>query len=76
MSHFPCGYKASPNPLLFVGQNCMQISASPPGGSGGVMVMIEGAKPRSTNTERKSILISIGTGMQLTQKKYKGKRKG
>ena len=40
------------------------------------VVKIEGMKPGSSNNERKSFLTSIAPGLQLTQKKYKGRRKG
>lgn len=53
----------------------MQISACPLGGSGGVIVMIEGAKPRSINTERKSFLISVRTGVQLAQNNTQAREK-
>ena len=38
--------------------------------------MIGGTKPRSSNNESKSFLTSVGPGLQLTQKKYKDRRKG
>lgn len=40
------------------------------------VVIIEGTQPRSSNNERKSFLISIGPGLQLTEEKYTGRRKG